>query len=119
MLKPFMMENTNRRMLYTLFWVLNFVIAAIVVISAGMGIIMLRSFFHVSSVADILPAIMTHADRYVWTIYSMLFIRLIYIAGLVYILALLNMIVYKILKGRIYEKPQLHYIRRIGYLLLL
>ena len=102
------MKRSHVIMLHMLFWALNIVIA---------GVILLFLY----------PVFFVFSNTHRWqdisgslkTEFLMLFLRAFYYGALIYILVLLNKTIFRILKGHTYDHLNLHYIRRIGYLLLL
>jgi len=110
------MERTNKTMLHMLYWILGVIAAAIIAFvvfitfiwGAG-GLVTDRdiSLQH--------NALSMHIPREL----TAFLLQGVYLAGIVYILVLLMIMLRRVLRGHIYEKIHLRYIRRIGYMLLL
>lgn len=111
------MEKLNNSILRTLFWIINIAIAVIVVGSIIFGIIESGDVFRaVRGTRGFGPVTSGGIQSLVL---GGIIMRIIYIAGLVYILVLVNKILYSIIQGHVYEVWHLRYMRRIGFLVLL
>ena len=99
------MKRSHVIMLRMLFWALNIVIA-------GVTLLFLYPVFFMFNAHNGNPGSLN-------TELLMLFLRSVYYGGLIYMLVLLNKTIFRVLKGHAYDNLNLHYIRRIGYLLLL
>jgi hypothetical protein len=97
------MKRSHIMMLRMLFWALNIVIAGVILLLVYPVFLVFNSAQHGPLNTELL----------------MFFLRTLYYGGLIYILVLLNKTIFRILKGHTYDSFNLHYIRRIGYLLLL
>ncbi|KAA2245653.1 DUF2975 domain-containing protein [Chitinophaga agrisoli] len=106
------MKQHTTTLLRVLFWLLNIVIAGIVLFALFFAVFFFRNTFHANIPREGL------ADSFKLILLGIL-IQGVYLAGLVYILVQVNRIVYRILKGNVYDDKNLYYLRRISYLLLL
>ena len=99
------MKRSHIMMLRMLFWALNIVIAGVILLFLYPAFFMFNA--HHGNPGSLKTGLL------------MLLLRSVYYGGLIYMLVLLNKTIFRILKGYTYDNLNLHYIRRIGYLLLL
>ncbi len=111
------MKPSSVLLLRIIFWLLNIVIAGMIVFALGATGLFFWKWWHAPAAAG-----SAHSSRLSWTMITLLFQRYlytVYFLGIVYILVLLNKAIYRTIHGKWFDRLNLRSIRRIGYLLLL